>query len=103
MELPFIPVDLVAVDPARNIGRRWRIVASRDLFGHIIIETLWGRIDARGRRLARSFTDEPAAACYVRSLLRRRGTAAKRLGVAYRQIWASPNIAPCNVSRCLGV
>ena len=38
------PVELVAVDPARNIRRRYAIVASVDLFGMIVVETRWGRI-----------------------------------------------------------
>ncbi|MEH3158286.1 MAG: hypothetical protein PGN08_04730 [Sphingomonas taxi] len=47
-ELPFTPVELVAVDAARNIRRRWRVAACRDLFGHVLVETGWGRIGGRG-------------------------------------------------------
>ena len=41
-------VELVALDPARNIRRRYAIVASVDLFGMIVVETCWGRIGAAG-------------------------------------------------------
>ena len=81
--LPFAPIELVALDPTRNIRRRWRVAASRDLFGMVMVETRWGRIGGRGRHLVRSFGDEARALRYVRALLARRGTARKRLGVPY--------------------
>lgn len=80
------PTELVAIDPARNIYRRWRVMASRDLFGQVIVETGWGRIGAAGRRLVRSFPTEAEAARYVTRLLRVRGTAARRIGLAYRPV-----------------
>lgn len=83
-ELPFTPIDLVALDPARNVRRRWRVAAYRDLFGRVIIETGWGRIGTRGRELVRSFSDEGEAHAYVRALLARRARAPRRIGVAYR-------------------
>lgn len=82
--LPFTPVELVAIDTARNIRRRWRVAAYRDLFGQVMIETGWGRIGGRGRDLVRSFADEADALRYVRALLARRGRATRRIGVRYR-------------------
>lgn len=82
--LPFTPIELVAIDAARNIRRRWRIAAYRDLFGQVMIETGWGRIGGRGRDLVRSFGNEGEALRYVRALLARRGTATRRIGTAYR-------------------
>ncbi|USU03377.1 WGR domain-containing protein (plasmid) [Sphingomonadaceae bacterium OTU29LAMAA1] len=84
--LPFTPVELVAIDAARNIRRRWRIAAYRDLFGQVMIETGWGRIGGQGRELVRSFADEGDALRYVRALLVRRGSATRRIGVGYRPI-----------------
>ena len=82
--LPFTPLELVAIDPGRNIRRRWRVAAYRDLFGRVMIETGWGRIGGRGRDLVRSFADEGEALRYVRALLARRGRSTRRIGVAYR-------------------
>ena len=84
--LPFLPVELVAIDAARNIRRCWRVAAYRDLFGQVMIETGWGRIGGKGRALVRSFADEDAALRYVRELLARRGRAPQRIGVAYRPV-----------------
>lgn len=84
--LPFKPVELLAIDPARNIRRRWRIAASRDLFDQIIVETSWGRIGAAGRAMVRSFPDEQRATRYVAGLLRLRGTAQRRIGVGYAPV-----------------
>jgi len=85
-ELPFTPIELVALDAARNIRRRWRIAAYRDLFGAVIVETGWGRIGGQGRALVRSFADDAAARRYVRGLLTRRASATRRIGVAYRPV-----------------
>ncbi|AOW24495.1 WGR domain-containing protein [Sphingomonas melonis] len=70
--LPFIPIELVAIDAARNMRRRWSVAAYRDLLGAWVIETRWGRIGAGGRCLVRSFDDEGAARGYVQGLLARR-------------------------------
>lgn len=84
--LPLVPIELVAVDPARNIRRRWSLVAARDLFGHALVETDWGRIGSRGQHLVKSFADEQAALRYIRALLARRRTAERRLGVGYTPV-----------------
>lgn len=77
-------IELVAIDPARNIRRRWGVTTTLDLFGHVMIETHWGRIGTRGRSLVRSFADEAQAARHVAALLARRAGAVRRIGVAYR-------------------
>lgn len=82
-KLPFRPIELTAVDAARNIRRRWSVTAYRDLFGAVMIETRWGRLGRNGRTLVRSFAEEGQAARYVRALLLRRATAERRIGVAY--------------------
>jgi predicted DNA-binding WGR domain protein len=81
--LPFTPVELVAIDPARNLSRYWRICASHDLFGEVVVQTSWGRIGRRGRTLVRSFAGEAQAARYVAGLMRIRRTAERRIGAAY--------------------
>lgn len=78
--------ELVAIDPARNIRRRYSIAVSIDLFGAIIVETRWGRIGARGQAKRLSFPDRVAAERHVAATLRKRGTAENRIGVAYRPL-----------------
>lgn len=84
MELPFVPVELTARDPARGIARRWRVVVYRDLFGMLLVETQWGRIGRAGQRLVRAFADETSALAHVRRLLARRAQAPRRIGVGYK-------------------
>jgi len=88
--LPFVPIELVAIDAARNIRRRWSVAAYRDLLGAWVIETRWGRIGAGGRCLTRSFDDENAARGYVRGLLARRAGAVRRIGVGYQPAPLTP-------------
>jgi predicted DNA-binding WGR domain protein len=79
-----IDIELIARNPARNIHRRYRILASIDLFGSIIVETRWGRIGAAGQHKIRSFPHGAEADRYVRSVLARRNSAESRLGTSYR-------------------
>lgn len=37
--LPFELLELTAIDPIPGIRRRWRVTATRDLFGCVMVET----------------------------------------------------------------
>lgn len=79
-----VQVELTARNPARNIHRRYGILASVDLFGAVIVETHWGRIGAAGQHKVRSFAHGVEADRYVRSILARRNSAKTRLGTEYQ-------------------
>ncbi|MBX8846617.1 WGR domain-containing protein [Sphingomonas melonis] len=96
--LPFIPLELVAIDPVRNICRRWSVAAYRDLLGAWVIETRWGRVGSNGRCLVRSFDDEDAAQGYMRALLARRAGAVQRIGIAYRVASSTPRYVDSSTS-----
>jgi predicted DNA-binding WGR domain protein len=80
------PIRLEAVCRQRNIARRYIILASRDLFGSVIVEYGWGRIGTRGQRRTVSFTREDDAERFVRSRLRERASARRRIGVEYLMV-----------------
>ena len=82
-QLIYYRCALEAVDRSRNIARAYRIEASRDLFGHTIVDLRWGRIGRRGAGLIVSFTDEAAARRFIRRTLAKRASAPRRIGVAY--------------------
>ena len=65
------PIELVALDPARNIRRRYSITASLDLFGMIVVETRWGRIGSHGQAQRHAFIDRAAADRHIAATLRR--------------------------------
>jgi predicted DNA-binding WGR domain protein len=75
---------LEACAPALGRFRAYRIVAGRDLFGVWMVEMTYGRIGTLGRTKALSFDRVEDAVVAVRESLRRRATAPRRIGVAYR-------------------
>ena len=75
------PIELVALDPARNIRRRYSITASFDLFGMIVVETHWGRIGAGGQAQRYAFADRDAAERHIAATLR--GEARPRPGLGW--------------------
>ena len=83
---PALPhhIHLQAVDSSRNIARDYRIEATKDLFGHIIIARYWGRIGTKGQSRILSFAAEQGAQHFILSTLAKRRSAKKRIGVAYR-------------------
>ncbi len=85
-----IKVVLRASDPSRNCYRSWSVEAGLDLFGKWTVRVSFGRIGSNGRTMAREFASEDEVRAFVRRGLRRRSTAVRRLGVAYRVIEASP-------------
>lgn len=78
------PIELVAIDEVRNVRRQYRIEICQDLFGFTLVETRWGRIGSRGQLAVHAFEDENEAFAFVIARLRRRATAERRIGVAYR-------------------
>ena len=79
-------IRLEAHDAARNIHRRYEIERSVDLFGWTVVETRWGRA---GHELRSKVEAAPSAELgdrIVRQVLRKRASAQKRIGVAYREV-----------------
>jgi len=75
---------LEARDPALGRFRAYRLEAGTDLLGDWLVDITFGRIGTRGRRIRYAVKDEVEARKLVRETLRRRATARKRIGVAYR-------------------
>jgi len=56
------------------------------LFGSVIVEYGWGRIGTLGQKRTVSFAQEDDAERFVRSRLRERASARRRIGVDYRMV-----------------
>ena len=82
-------IHLVARDDARNIRRSYRVERSIDLFGHQIIDWSWGRVGTTGQTRRVSFASYDEARRFVRTLLLRRDTAPKRIGLTYTPLPSS--------------
>jgi hypothetical protein len=89
-----IAIELQAKDVDANRLRAWRMEAGPDLFGVWVATVRFGRIGMADRTLGYHFASEADARSFVRAKLRRRGTAKRRIGVAYRVIAASPDAGP---------
>ena len=79
-------LELLAVDHERNIARRYAVELSEDLFGVHVLETAWGRVGGWTAAKRVSFADRRDADRVVAGHLRRRATAERRIGVAYRPV-----------------
>lgn len=77
---------LEAVDRSRNMARAYSIQATRDLFGHTIIELQWGRVGRHGAGLTVSFACEEDAQRFIRKTLAKRASAPRRIGISYNLV-----------------
>ena len=77
---------LHACDPARNHWRSYRVEAGRDLLGDWLVEVTFGRIGPGGRTVRYVAADEAGARKTTLACLRRRASAPRRIGVAYREL-----------------
>ena len=73
-----------ARDPSLGRMRSYRLEAGTDLFSAWLVDVVYGRIGASGRRIRYVARDKDEARKLVRRSLRRRATARKRIGVSYR-------------------
>jgi predicted DNA-binding WGR domain protein len=87
-----IKVVLRGCQPSLNRYRSWSIEAGLDLFGNWTARVSFGRIGSRGRMILREFASEEDVRLFVRKGLRRRCSAVRRAGVAYRVVEASPDV-----------
>ena len=77
-------IILEARNPARRCSRQYRVEAGTDLFGVWVVEIGYGRIGTAGRSRSYVVRDEEEARHLAQSILKRRATAPRRIGVAYR-------------------
>jgi hypothetical protein len=89
-------IGLEAKDPEANRLRSWQVEAGPDLFGVWTAKVCFSRIGTVGRAVRHDFASvsEAEVRSFVRAKLRRRRTAQRRIGVAYRTIAASPIARP---------
>jgi hypothetical protein len=64
-------LELKAVDPTRNVNRRYSIRRETDLFGWFIVSWSWGRADSTPRNRVQAFSGETDAIAFSRQLLAR--------------------------------
>jgi predicted DNA-binding WGR domain protein len=77
-------IRLEARSSALRCRRAYEIAAGGDLFGVWLVEMTYGRIGAIGRTKARSFPTADGAEAQIEACLRKRASAPRRIGVAYR-------------------
>jgi predicted DNA-binding WGR domain protein len=74
---------LEARSAVRCCWRAYEIEVGADLFGAWLVEMSYGRIGTMGRSKIRSFATAADAQAEVDGRLRKRASAARRIGVAY--------------------
>ena len=95
-----LSIKLEARSAVHRCFRAYQIDVGADLFGTWLVEMSYGRIGRRGRSKTRSFTTIEDAEAQVHACLRKRATAPRRIGVAYRlrgrvrcEQWGQPDLA----------
>jgi predicted DNA-binding WGR domain protein len=73
-----------ARSPAHRCLRAYEVAAGVDLFGAWLVDMSYGRIGMSGRTKTRSFPGAEEARAQVIACLRKRESAPRRIGVAYR-------------------
>ena len=79
-----LSIKLEARSAVHRCFRVYQIDVDTDLFGVWLVEMSYGRIGGLGRSKIRSFTTIEGAQAQVYVCLRKRATAPRRIGVAYR-------------------
>ncbi|HEY1270440.1 MAG TPA: WGR domain-containing protein [Gemmataceae bacterium] len=79
-----LTVSLEAHNAGRNHHRRYEIRLGRDLFGDWTVCLLYGRVGRAGQLVRHSGTDPERLRQVIHESLRRRLSAPKRIGCAYR-------------------
>jgi predicted DNA-binding WGR domain protein len=79
-------IALRAENGPANHWRSYELRIDRDLMGTWLLTVQWGRIGAAGTRKTSVLEDIDDAWLLMRSLLRRRQTAPKRIGCNYRLV-----------------
>ena len=77
-------IILEARNPARGCLRHYRVEAGTDLFGIWVVVISYGRIGTAGRSRSFVVRDEDEARRLAQTILKRRATAPRRIGAAYR-------------------
>src|SRR5271166_270735 len=77
-------IVLEARNPGRRCLRQYRVEAGTDLFGVWVVEINYGRIGTAGRSRCFVVRDEGEARHLAQSILKRRASAPRRIGVADR-------------------
>ena len=81
-----LSLHLQACFPERNIFRAYSIWLGQDLFGDWMVSVTYGRIRARGTTRSYVFSSKEDAFKKLTTILRKRLSAYKRLGCAYRLV-----------------
>ncbi len=94
----------ILLDARSAMHRCWRayeVEVGVDLFGAWLVEMSYGRIGTMGRSKIRSFATAASAQAKVQACLRKRASAPRRIGVAYRlrrasheADWSQPGLGP---------
>jgi predicted DNA-binding WGR domain protein len=94
-----LSIKLEARSAVHCCFRAYQIDVDTDLFGVWLVEMSYGRIGGLGRSKIRSFTTIEGAQAQVHACLRKRATAPRRIGVAYRvrgrtrcEQWCQPDL-----------
>lgn len=84
--LDLLTIALEAHSDERNHHRRYELAVGQDLLGHWVVSVRYGRVRQPLRELRLAGPDADEARAIVHDRLRRRLSAPRRIGCAYRMV-----------------
>ncbi|MBW7904819.1 MAG: WGR domain-containing protein [Phycisphaerae bacterium] len=84
--LDLLTIALEAHSDERNHHRRYELAVGRDLLGHWVVTVRYGRVGQPLRTIQSGSPDSEAARSIFGERLRRRLSAPRRIGCAYRMV-----------------
>ena len=81
-----LSLHLQACSPERNIFRAYSLWLGQDLFGDWMVSVTYGRLRTKGTTRLYVFSSKEDALKKLTAILRKRSSAPKRLGCAYKLV-----------------
>jgi predicted DNA-binding WGR domain protein len=79
-------ISFQAINPEKNVARFYTLLLRQNLFGEFTVTAINGRIGSKGRIRNTYFLSPSHAEKHLRSIIKKRLSSEKRIGVGYKMV-----------------